>query len=656
VEAKAIAALSTALGDHFLRYIAMVDVNITRRSFFRSAISPLALAAGSPAQAWTHEHRLFVNIVKDYGAVGDGVTNNDAAFGNFRAWARNQSQPITLVIPPGNYFVHDRPGTLPFDSIKELIVLGYGATMPTIRLTGLGGFSQRAGFSARLKSVNNGDRVLHLKNPAEASKFSMKNWCSINALEWQGSSGYPPNHQYNEFVQIESIDHVVGTITLTAPVTQSYSSRYPETSSPGGYDTGGPASLMVMTGDVINGGTPASWDVDVQIFGLSIINTLGQPGEQVYGPGRSLRLTDMNFVGCAPIPTTNKLFYALRCTTDLIQVENDKECESVQFVQCQLRSMITQSSSIRELILDGTTIASFCTGTARNTIIRNGCVLRTLRCGVIGYGYSESVIARDSTIHSLDAQLSNDKTIDNFANSGGKLTYTGRGVLSWGPPGARCFIGGSSRINGVPFTISDVTSTVGQAPVLETNVADPTPTLPSFMGAPALLVEHPAPSVTFTNVDGCPAARDLSSAPAGLPLYSHIYRKGDFSSGLDAELWGTISGAGFIRVNVIRADSGSNPTAPLHLGGPFDNVPVLNPDLSAGLFGSSAIINAKVAGERLITVASVTGAQRGDILAVTGDIHFVEDFSPKLLSDLSGYTSDQKPIIELEVLTTQFTR
>ena len=304
------------------------------------------------------------------------LKKNDAAFGNFRAWARNQWQRITLLIPPGKYFVHGPPGTLPFDSIKKLTVLAHGATMPTIRLTGVGGFSQRKGFSARLKWVKNGDRILHLKSSADASKFSIGNWCSINALEWQGSSGYPPNHQYNEFVQIQGINFVAGTITLTAPVTQSYSSLYPETPSPGSYDTGGPASLMVMTGDVNNGGTPASWDVDVQIVGLSIVNTLGQPGEQVYGPGRSLRITDMNFVGCAPVPTMNKLFYALRCTTDLIQVENDKECESVQFVQCHLRSMTTQSSSIRELILDGTTIAAFCTGTARHTIIRNGCVLR----------------------------------------------------------------------------------------------------------------------------------------------------------------------------------------------------------------------------------------------------------------------------------------
>ena len=46
---------------------------ISRRSFFRRAISPLTLVAGSPVQARTHEGGLFVNIVKDYGAVGDGV-------------------------------------------------------------------------------------------------------------------------------------------------------------------------------------------------------------------------------------------------------------------------------------------------------------------------------------------------------------------------------------------------------------------------------------------------------------------------------------------------------------------------------------------------------------------------------------------------------
>ena len=227
-------------------------------------------------------------------------------------------------------------------------------------------------------------------------------------------------------------------------------------------------------------------------------------------------------------------------------------------------------------------------------------------------------------------------------------------MLSWGPPGARCFIGGSSRANGVPFTISEVTSTVGQAPILVTNLADPIPTLPSFMGSPTRFVEHPGPSVTFTNVRGCPEALDLSSAPAGMPLYSHICRTGDFSSGLDAELWGTISDAAFIRVRVIRADTGANPTAPLHLGGKFDNVPVLNPDLSAGLFGSNAIINAKIAGQRLITASSVTGTQSGDVLAPTGGIHFVENISPKLLSDLSGYTPDQKPIIEIEVLASQF--
>jgi len=265
------------------------------------------------------------NIVPDYSAVGDGTTVNDRMFRAHKVYARKNAGLSQLIIPPGDYKLTSAE-IAPFDGIKQLIVSGYGATLPAIRGTCMAGFPGDAMHSARVKAVSVGATSVTLVTPSEVSRFSVGDWCALDALEMMSAGGYPPNHHYIQFVKIIRIDGPV--IWISPAANEAYKTTYPLTSS-GGYDTGGPATLHVMVPGGEHG-TRMSWDTDATFYGLTFKNRAGPGGLQVYFPGRRVRVIDCVFDTCAPIATTCQDFMALRVTVPVgYEVENDKQCESV---------------------------------------------------------------------------------------------------------------------------------------------------------------------------------------------------------------------------------------------------------------------------------------------------------------------------------------
>jgi hypothetical protein len=87
-------------------------MEIPRRYFLKSTgaftlyygIRPLrTLAAVGSTRHDSKPEGLYKDIVKDYGAKGNGVTSDARAFSSFNAWAIKQTQTVRLNLPPRNY-------------------------------------------------------------------------------------------------------------------------------------------------------------------------------------------------------------------------------------------------------------------------------------------------------------------------------------------------------------------------------------------------------------------------------------------------------------------------------------------------------------------------------------------------------------------------
>jgi hypothetical protein len=137
--------------------------------------------------------------------------------------------------------------------IKNLLVLGYGATISDNNGTGNGFFLGGFGIfgdnqhSSRVATVAAGSTTVTLQNPREAIRFQVGNWALMAGLDIIGY-GYPPNPAFFEYVQIVAINSATGTITFAAPLKQSYKSTWPLYNAGNAFqsDQGGPATLYAL--------------------------------------------------------------------------------------------------------------------------------------------------------------------------------------------------------------------------------------------------------------------------------------------------------------------------------------------------------------------------------------------------------------------------
>ncbi len=589
------------------------------------------------------------NIVTDYGAVADGVTDSTDAFTDFRTWARTQgTSHLTLTVPAGSYVFS---GINPFAGIKRLIVSGYGATFPSCRFTANCGYLQTAGHSARVETVTEGEGTATCITPGDAANFAVGDWCSLAALEWQGQGGYPPNFHYHQFVQITGISGAV--ISFTPVAVDDYSADFPATSNyPSGttYDSGGPAALFKMGGT--NGDPADSWDTEVEVYGVTVVNTIGSPGNQVYSPGKSIRYVDMTFTDCEPIPNINKLFSATNITVTDAATEVDKDCEWVEYFDSHLKRLDIQSSSITQLVLDGVQFDDGLAGTPRRLLITGTSDVPSLQCGPSGYGATEEIVINaPAVVSALSSVDSNRATYASFTQSGGDLTYT-PGTITFGVPGTLLALATSTRLSVYGSVVSDVTASARQ-PILHTDFADPLPTLPVTYGSTSYVKQHPVASITVSaGVTGCDQIVALAGATPGLPLFSTIDFIDDWITPSIFDVRGQLVS---LLIDVLTPYTGAQSTANLHFGGVFDNLPVRLAGGTAGTF--APIVNTKIAGQRLITPIAVTGGQSGDTLgAAPGLIWFVNfggGISPKITGSFGADTAGQLPSVRISIILDQ---
>lgn len=544
------------------------------------------------------------NIKTDFGAVGDGVTDDSAAFNNFQTAAQALTVPVYLLIPPG---IYNNPSAHTFwIGIDDLTITGYGATIYYFTRGGAIYQSPVGVHSARIQATNIGDRSVTLLNPAQTSIFTVGSWVVVCSLEMQGSYGYPPNWNQFEFQQITAINAGTGVISFAGWLRYAHLTNFPATSTDPSYDTGGPASLFAIRPD---------WDQRVRVYGLAVGQASDPNVFQV--SAREIKVVDVtNNYGNGAAPTFARDIVFEGCVLNQLQVEVDKLVEQLRFIDCEINtSLIMQSSSIDHVAVEGCHIYGVSITSAKDIAIRDTVI--DSRLSINGqFGSSQAILVQNCTVPEILPNLGYTRvSLSYFTFSHGTfsipLTSPNIGYV-WPSAvvGALCFFIGSGMgvpNFGTPFYITGVRSD-GTTMFIDTTLPA---TLPTYSGVDSPVITdfilHPAQQLTINSCRG-PQAGPLSVGQQSLPLYSYGYANISTWATLPTlTLWGKLIK---IRVNVRRAYTGIQSTLLLRIGmyplftiASNGNYTEAKPD---------PCFNLKVVGERIITPGAVTGLQSGD--------------------------------------------
>jgi hypothetical protein len=418
----------------------------------------LAYAGGRGGHSTTFDPNLYgggwKNILDFNGACDLAAHDAWIAYGV----ALNPAQ-AKLYIPPGticnwpgcgnltNSCISGNPG------IQNAIVWAYGASFTSPIRIGAWTFFNDGIHSARINSANVGDSSVVLITPGDAAKFSVGSWVNVNGLELQ-FGGFPGNWQYNEYRLITAING--STITLNAPLTNSYSSAWPlaDIGAIGGFDDGGPASIYLME---------PSWNVNLTALGFSVL----LPNNQIIVTGRDVSVYDSVIFNYAPSASIyNRLF-----SSNIVGSEIDKDIELLAIVQSKFNNNVTiQSSSIAKLVLYN--VNGVLLGTALNNEIYGGNL--TANLGPIAFGVTSTITADGANIPVALALPGPLLAAAGFSFNAGTLSLPNSARLwQWGVPGHKYYFSDSDGTNNaIPttfFTIGAITQDINNTYFTMTN-------------------------------------------------------------------------------------------------------------------------------------------------------------------------------------------
>src|ERR1041385_4795714 len=114
------------------------------------------------------------NIKTDYGAIGNGVADDSAAFLAWQADAQAQGTTVcNLEIPAGTYKMPTAAAFI--QGVKNLTInMASGTTLKDFQIPGA--FYQVANKSARLQATTVGDNSVNLQTPSQTSFFNVDDW------------------------------------------------------------------------------------------------------------------------------------------------------------------------------------------------------------------------------------------------------------------------------------------------------------------------------------------------------------------------------------------------------------------------------------------------------------------------------------------------
>lgn len=537
-------------------------------------------------------------------ATCNGIVSDSQKFADFNTWAvswqATHSGLIELYIPPGKTcYISGDEGADFAKGVRQLLVSGYGATLKatstTVHFGGDGvcakGIAESDGCSARTAQANSGSTSVTLLDGSLNSRFTVGRYAIMAGFDMQGQ-GYPFNPFYFDFVKITGISGT--TISFDRALTHTYLTTWPliNAGTSGQVDMGGPATLYAL---------PANWNTEVEYRGI----TLDYQSNYAYSVGRQAVWRDVTFLGnFGPVPTENESWSEINSTCAACLMETDKLVKLITISgSTHLQINVQSAGSYDTMVVSNTTINSM-QGTPR-VFTGNRVTIADLRLGPSLYGRADDITCTSCVIASVSALGNSSEAVSNYSMSGGVITVplsaALAGLVGWNVPGTNNFWRGSYFAE-TAFQVTGVTQS-GNNMLVQTSLVGGFPAVP---GATVKIQTHPAPKLTCTNCTGA-AGTVMSTWPAAAPLFSYhvaTYTGAATSFGQFTQ-WGKLSS---LSINVTNAYGGAG-GLDFHLS-QFDNWNVLKSDYSATTYGP--VLNAKTAGNRVITLSGVTGTQSGD--------------------------------------------
>jgi len=220
---------------------------IGRRSFLATMTSSSLVASSAVAQSETSHppaKRFEFDLVRDFSAVGDGITDNALAlksFGEAAKKAATAGYGVVLYVPPGIYnFNHARCYHF-LVGIRHLAIYGYGAIFqntydPTTSKPSFG-FEQAWGWASypdrlndpgkKIDTLSIGSFKIQLKDQSDSSEFSVGDWILVGSLDIQ-YYGFPPNFHYFEYVKVAQLDAATGSIAIEQKIRWPHRDDFPD--------------------------------------------------------------------------------------------------------------------------------------------------------------------------------------------------------------------------------------------------------------------------------------------------------------------------------------------------------------------------------------------------------------------------------------------
>jgi hypothetical protein len=608
---------------------------------------------------------ISVNIVTDYGAVGDAVysngqwtgTYNDRAFLNFRWHYLHATDQIELIIPMGNYLLQSgrlrlpttRSGYIGYgpwtSGLRNLVICGNGSRLIShLYSIGFGGdgicATPLGADSARFYSVSAGSYYIDLIKSSDAALFTVKMWVLLGGLELM-CGGWPPSFHYQEYRQIAGISG--GRITFTEPLVHSYDETWPS------YDDLHP--------DAGNGGPGTiyrphpTWDCVQEVRDL--IATPQNFTSQDYAKCRQIILKNVTMESSGGIvPTQNQLFHAENCDYSRCKdpgIETDKCIETVEWVNCNIDTLIHPGSCAEQVSISGGTTIGFMAGTPKRLTMTGGSI-GTLRIGPSqNFGLTEQLIVDGVNIVELVNGCPMESNINNLTIQNGVIARPvswGYNAPPWGVPGNVISYGSYDGTRRTEIAGGQIVSLVRNGSNIAVTTSLPLNAWPNVPeGQDGLsLFSHPCRSATFTNCTG--AGADFSNLPTGTPLFSRwikTYQNDDLSSlaSVACPLFGKLI---YVRVNVTQASS--------HSSAAVFNCIAYGINASGTQQWFSAIsIDLRQTGERIVTPTSASGGQPGDILTTFGYRWVEQGMVPGVSASLRS--DSVLPTFTVELITDQ---
>ncbi len=209
--------------------------------------------AGAGAVERTTQDRLRESHISaaDFGAVGDGATDNSAALIAMRDYMRADTSKVYRVFfPPGEYRYSNNRWLF---GVPSIIIDAYGASFLCTASTGWhvndgplnvyepfndSGDSPLSPASTfvtgdRFDTAAAGDVTITMTTSGDAANYSVGDRVLVHGYDQQGDNNYPFNMRYFEYKTIESVNGGADTVTFTKPLIYDYDDRWFDTTRAG---------------------------------------------------------------------------------------------------------------------------------------------------------------------------------------------------------------------------------------------------------------------------------------------------------------------------------------------------------------------------------------------------------------------------------------